>query len=171
MLVGGGDDEAMLRSAAAGLTNMTFTGFVDNVGDYLASFDVFVLPSNREGIGSILFDAMEAGLPVVASRVGGVPSIVHDGETGFLIDAASPDQLRAAILLLKPIGDPPSVSAQDHSIRRDSPPRWRRSTSTCIAKCSAGSNERDPDQGAVHHGRPGPADRGHVRRLALPAWT
>ena len=77
MLVGGGDDEAMLKAAAAGLSNLTFTGFVDNVGDYLAAFDVFILPSNREGIGSILLDAMEQGLPVVASRVGGVPDIVH----------------------------------------------------------------------------------------------
>ena len=101
MLVGGGDDEAMLKAAAAGLANVTFTGFVDNVGDYLASFDLFILPSNREGIGSILFDAMEVGLPVIASRVGGVPDIVHDGKNGVLIEAASPDQLRAAILMLQ----------------------------------------------------------------------
>lgn len=101
VLVGGGDDEAMLKAAAAGLTNVTFTGFVDNVGDYLAAFDVFILPSNREGIGSILFDAMEQRLPVVASRVGGVPDIVHHGENGLLIDPASPAQLRDAILTLK----------------------------------------------------------------------
>jgi glycosyltransferase involved in cell wall biosynthesis len=101
VLVGGGDDEAMLKEAAAGLTNLTFTGFVDNVGDYLAAFDIFVLPSNREGIGSILLDAMEQGLPVVASRVGGVPDIVRDGENGLLIDAASPAQLRDAIRKLK----------------------------------------------------------------------
>jgi glycosyltransferase involved in cell wall biosynthesis len=101
MLVGGGEDEAMLKSAAAGLSNLTFTGFVDNVGDYLAAFDVFVLPSNREGIGSILFDAMERGLPVVASRVGGVPDIVHDGQNGLLIDPANPAQLRDAILRLR----------------------------------------------------------------------
>jgi len=101
VLVGGGQDEAMLRSAAAGLSNLTFTGFVDNVGDYLAAFDIFILPSNREGIGSILFDAMEQRLPVIASRVGGVPDIVHDGENGLLIDPASPAQLRDAILELK----------------------------------------------------------------------
>jgi glycosyltransferase involved in cell wall biosynthesis len=101
VLVGGGEDEAMLKAAAAGLSNLTFTGFVDNVGDYLAAFDIFILPSNREGIGSILFDAMEQGLPVVASRVGGVPDIVHDGENGLLIDPASPAQLRDAILKLK----------------------------------------------------------------------
>ena len=101
VLVGGGEDEAMLKEKAAGLSNLTFTGFVENVGDYLAAFDIFILPSNREGIGSILFDAMEQGLPVVASRVGGVPDIVHDGENGLLIDPASPAQLRDAILSLK----------------------------------------------------------------------
>jgi glycosyltransferase involved in cell wall biosynthesis len=101
MLVGGGEDEVMLKNAAAGLSNVTFTGFVDNVGDYLASFDVFVLPSNREGIGSILFDAMDRALPVVASRVGGVPDIVHDGENGILIEAGRTDQLRDGILALR----------------------------------------------------------------------
>ena len=101
MLIGGGEDEAMLRASAAGLQNLSFTGFVENVGDYLAAFDVFILPSNREGIGSILFDAMEQGLPVVASRVGGVPDIVHHRENGLLIDPASPAQLRDAILHLK----------------------------------------------------------------------
>ena len=101
VVVGGGDDEAMLKAAAAGLSNMTFTGFVDNVGDYLAAFDIFMLPSNREGIGSILLDAMERALPVVASRVGGVPDIVHNGKNGLLIDPKSPEQLRDAILRLK----------------------------------------------------------------------
>jgi glycosyltransferase involved in cell wall biosynthesis len=101
VLVGGGSDEAMLKALAAGLANVTFTGFVDNVGDYLAAFDIFVLPSNREGIGSILLDAMEQALPVVASRVGGVPDIVHHDENGLLIDAASPVQLRDAILALR----------------------------------------------------------------------
>jgi glycosyltransferase involved in cell wall biosynthesis len=101
MLVGGGADEAMLKTAAAGLENLTFTGFKNNVGDYLAAFDLFILPSNREGIGSILFDAMEQGLPVIASRVGGVPDIVHHEENGLLIDPASPDQLREAILRLR----------------------------------------------------------------------
>jgi glycosyltransferase involved in cell wall biosynthesis len=101
MLVGGGEDEHMLKAAAAGLTNLTFTGFVNNVGDFLSVFDVFVLPSNREGIGSILLDAMEQGLPVIASRVGGVPDIVRHRENGLLIDPANPAQLRDAILLLR----------------------------------------------------------------------
>ncbi len=101
MLVGGGEDESMLKAAAAGLSNLTFAGFVDNVGDFLASFDIFVLPSNREGIGSILLDAMEQALPVVASSVGGVPDIVRHGENGLLIEPGNPGQLRDAILLLR----------------------------------------------------------------------
>jgi len=101
LLVGGGADEAMLKDMAKDLTNVHFTGHVNNVGDYLAALDVFILPSNREGIGSILLDAMEQRLPVIASRVGGVPDIVRDGENGLLIDAARPDQLRDAILALR----------------------------------------------------------------------
>jgi glycosyltransferase involved in cell wall biosynthesis len=104
LLVGGGRDEAMLKQAAAGLGNLTFSGFVDNVGDYLAAFDLFILPSRKEGIGSILLDAMERRLPIVASRVGGVPEIVHDGENGILIDPERPDQLKSEILRL--IDDP-----------------------------------------------------------------
>jgi len=100
LLVGGGDDEAMLKEQAEGLTNLDFAGFVNNVGDYLAALDLFILPSNKEGVGSILMDAMSVGLPIVASRVGGVPEIVVDGENGLLIDARRPDQLKTAILKL-----------------------------------------------------------------------
>ena len=100
VLVGGGDDEPMLKAEAAGLSNVVFTGFVQNVGDYLAAFDLFILPSNREGIGGILFDAMEQGLAVIVSAVGGLPDIVRDGENGLLIEPARADQLRAAILEL-----------------------------------------------------------------------
>lgn len=99
-LVGGGEDEAMLKGLAAGLDNVTFTGFVNNVGDYLAAFDIFILPSRREGIGSVLLDAMEQRVPIVASRVGGVPEIVRDGENGLLIDPDRPDQLMDAIIAL-----------------------------------------------------------------------
>ncbi|MGH8222850.1 MAG: glycosyltransferase family 4 protein [Woeseiaceae bacterium] len=101
VLVGGGEDESMLKAAAAGLGNITFTGFVDNVGDYLAAFDVFILPSNKEGIGGILLDAMDQGIPVIVSRVGGLHEIVHDGENGLLIAPRNPQQLGSAILRLK----------------------------------------------------------------------
>ena len=108
LLVGGGDDEAMLKRLADGLPNVSFTGFVDNVGDYLAALDVFILPSNREGIAAILLDAMDRGLPVIASRVGGVPEIVGSGN-GILIDPGNTAQLRDAILALR---DSPELRAR-----------------------------------------------------------
>lgn len=101
VLVGGGDDEEYLRDLAGPLENLTFTGFVENVGDFLGAFDLFILPSNREGIGSILFDAMEQKLAIVASRVGGVPDIVHHNENGLLIEPASTGQLLDAIFRLR----------------------------------------------------------------------
>jgi glycosyltransferase involved in cell wall biosynthesis len=81
----------------SGLTNIELVGFVDNVGDYLANFDLFLFPSLHEGMGSILLDAMYFGLPIVASRVGGIPEIVEDRVNGFLIEPEQPDAMIAAI--------------------------------------------------------------------------
>jgi glycosyltransferase involved in cell wall biosynthesis len=100
MLVGDGKDEEMLKASAADLRNLTFVGFVENVGDYLAAFDIFILPSLKEGIGSILLDAMEQSLPIVASKVGGVPEIVQDDRNGILIEPGRTDELKAGILRL-----------------------------------------------------------------------
>ncbi len=100
VLVGSGEDQSMLRELAGGLANVEFAGWSDNVGDYLAAFDLFILPSHKEGIGGILLDAMDQSLPLIASRVGGLPEIVRDGDNGLLIEAGSPDQLQAAVLRL-----------------------------------------------------------------------
>jgi glycosyltransferase involved in cell wall biosynthesis len=63
-------------------------------------FDIFVLPSLNEGMGRVLVEAMAAGKPVVASRVGGIPDLVHDGETGYLVPPADAKALSDAILKL-----------------------------------------------------------------------
>jgi len=93
MLCGDGKDEAILKEEAKGLTNLTFAGFVSNVGDYLASFSAFVFPSKYEAMGSSLLDAMHFGLPIVASRAGGIPEIVTDGVNGILIDPGDSNAL------------------------------------------------------------------------------
>lgn len=98
VLVGAGRDEARLRQAAAGLDNLFFTGEVGNVGDYLAAFDLFLYPSRHEGLGSTLIDALEAGLPVVATAVGGIPEIIRDGENGVLVRPDEPEALEAAMV-------------------------------------------------------------------------
>jgi glycosyltransferase involved in cell wall biosynthesis len=97
VLVGSGPDEARLRAAAAGLVNVRFAGQVDNVGDYLAAFDLLLYPSRHEGLGSTLIDALEAGLPVVATAVGGIPEVVRDGENGRLVAPDDETALEAAV--------------------------------------------------------------------------
>jgi len=97
-LVGDGKDRAQYERLVAELPNVTLVGYVGNVGDYLAMADAFVLPSLHEGIGGILLDAMQYGLPVVASAVDGVPEIVRDGINGILVPPADEPALAAAIL-------------------------------------------------------------------------
>lgn len=97
VLVGNGKDDRKFRHIASGLGNVEFVGFVDNVADYLATFDVFIYPSLREGLGSSLLDAMHFGLPIVASEVGGIPEIVEHQVNGLLIAPGSARELIAAI--------------------------------------------------------------------------
>lgn len=100
LLIGAGEDEAALRAAARDLPQVVFTGFVDNVADHLAALDLFVFPSREEGLGSVLIDAMAQGLPIVASRVGGIPELIEDGRTGILIPPGDASALAAALARL-----------------------------------------------------------------------
>lgn len=100
VMVGSGRDEGMLKGIAAGMSNVFFTGQVDNVGDYLAALDAFIYPSRHEGLGSILLDALEFGLPLIATNVGGIPEIVEDGSNGFLCEVDDVGAMSEAILEL-----------------------------------------------------------------------
>lgn len=74
------------------------TGFVEDVRTYLRSASVVVLPSlQREGMPTSILEAMAAGVPVVASRLGGVSEVVADGGTGLLVPPGDPGALAAAI--------------------------------------------------------------------------
>jgi glycosyltransferase involved in cell wall biosynthesis len=101
VLVGSGRDEAALRAEAADLGNVHFAGEVQDVGNYLAAFDLFLYPSRHEGLGSILLDAMAFGLPVVATRVGGIPEIVPEGSGGLLCEVDDIAGLAAAVMTLR----------------------------------------------------------------------
>lgn len=93
VLVGGGRDESALKAAAADCPAIQFTGHVENVGDYLAAFDLFAFPSVHEGLGSTLLDAMQASLPIVASAVDGIPELIEDGVNGLLVPPRDADAL------------------------------------------------------------------------------
>ncbi len=72
-----------------------FIPAVSNVEEWLHAFDVFVLPSLSEALSNVLMEAMACGCAVIASRVGGNPELVIDGETGLLFERENVDQLAA----------------------------------------------------------------------------
>ena len=78
-----------------------FLGWVDDIKAFLAGLDVFVAPSLIEGQSLAVLEAMAAGLPVVASRVGGLPEVVQDGVTGLLAAPGNPLELQEAIKVLR----------------------------------------------------------------------
>jgi len=99
MLLGKGKDEELFQDLSSDLENITFTGFVSNVGDYLSIFDMFVFPTLSEGFGSSILDAMQFDIPVVASKVGGISDIINDNN-GILINLEKEDSLYNAIVEL-----------------------------------------------------------------------
>jgi glycosyltransferase involved in cell wall biosynthesis len=90
------------RAAELGLNErVRFLGEVRDVPSLLARASVFVLSSLTEGISLTLLEAMARGLPVVATRVGGNPEVVADGETGLLVPPRDPAALAAALLRVR----------------------------------------------------------------------
>ncbi|MPY87966.1 MAG: glycosyltransferase [Luteitalea sp.] len=72
-------------------------GYRSNARNYLRLFDLFVLPSLTEGLPIVLLEAMQAGIPVVATKVGGVPSVLDEGRGGFLVEAGDWRALASAM--------------------------------------------------------------------------
>jgi glycosyltransferase involved in cell wall biosynthesis len=86
LVVGDGPEAERLRRAAP--PGAVFTGYRDDVMALLDAADLLLHPSRMEGFPIALLEAMAARVPIVATRVGGVPEIVEDGETGVLVDPA-----------------------------------------------------------------------------------
>lgn len=100
VFAGGGQlrDACEERAAALGVAHATtFLGMRVDVPDLLAAVDLFVLPSRFEGLPLAVIEAMAAGLPVVATRVGGTDELVLDGVTGLLVPPGNAGALARAI--------------------------------------------------------------------------
>jgi len=103
LLAGQGELEQPLRAEAARLrveAQVKFLGLRGDVSALLSQMDAFVLPSLSEGLSMALLEAMAAARPVVATRVGGNPEVVVDGDTGFLVEAQSPQAIADGIIRL-----------------------------------------------------------------------
>jgi glycosyltransferase involved in cell wall biosynthesis len=98
LLVGDGPLRDRVAAAAAGVPRLHLLGFRNDVPDVLAAVDVVAFSSLWEGLGRALTEAVLAGRPVVATAVNGVPDLVVDGQTGYLVRAGAPDELAARVL-------------------------------------------------------------------------
>ena len=106
VVLGDGSERARLERLADELgvpERVVWLGWTEHPRGYLASFDVFALPSRFEGFPLALLEAMLAGSAVVASDVGSVPEAVRDGQTGLLVPPDDPAELAIAIQRL--LGD------------------------------------------------------------------
>lgn len=92
-----------------------FAGFRDDLSRILPCLDLVVHPATKEGLGVALLQASAAGVPIAASRVGGIPDIIVDGETGMLFPPGDSMTLLDAVTRL--IGDPDAARAMGHRAR------------------------------------------------------
>jgi len=100
-LVGSGSAFEANRRLATRLglgDELRFTGTVPRAEPYLVQADVVVLPSRREGLPVAALEALGLGRPVVASAVGGTPTVVREGETGWLVPPEDPESLARALV-------------------------------------------------------------------------
>ena len=99
VLLGSGRLEEEFRRQAEGLTNVYFAGWVEDPITWIAAFDLFAFPSLVEPLGSTLLDVMRAGVPIVASRVDGIPEIITEG-CGILVPPGDAEALAEQLLRL-----------------------------------------------------------------------
>ena len=106
LLVGEGPDRPAFQALAEGLglgDRLSFTGWVEasQVPGLLGAADIYVGPSHTEAQGLAFLEAMWAGIPVVAARVGGIPDVVRHQETGLLVEPGSPRQVAEAVTRIR----------------------------------------------------------------------
>ena len=103
VFVGEGPERAALEAQAVGLGvrgRVLFTGATPDIAVCLAAADVLAAPSRNEGMGRALVEAMALGVAVVGAEVGGIPAVVADGETGWLVPPGDTAALAAALVEL-----------------------------------------------------------------------
>lgn len=103
MLVGRGPEEETLRALTAELgiaDRVIFAGFQRDSAAYAAAFDVAVVPSLEEAFGLVAVEAMVLGVPVVASRIGGLSEVVSDGRSALLAEPGDPASIAEQVLRL-----------------------------------------------------------------------
>lgn len=117
VIAGDGSERNALvaRARTLGLETLRFAGYVADPAAFLTDCHVYVQPSRSEGLCVAAHEAMQAGLPVVASAVGELPSSIVEGETGFTVPPNDPAALAAALSMI--LADPAKLSAMGQAGR------------------------------------------------------
>ena len=103
LIVGEGSQRQILEDKVNTLglkTNVLFLGFQKDVALMLSVSDIFILPSLYEAFGISILEAMAMKVPVIATRVGGIPEVIKDGVDGILIEPKNPHSLSEAVIRL-----------------------------------------------------------------------
>ena len=116
-IVGSGEIEAQVRARTTALgldSRVRFLGRQPHeaIPRWMSAVDVFCLPSRNEGCPNVILEALASGKPVVASRVGGIPELLTDGDNGYLVPAEDPAALAEALAkALERTWDPEALRA------------------------------------------------------------
>jgi L-malate glycosyltransferase len=97
VILGDGPEKNRLLARSELLSNVTFIGKKSDMGNWFAAAELFIHPSLNEGLGSVLLEAIKAGLVVIGSNVGGIPDIIEHGKSGFLFTAKDANTLTELI--------------------------------------------------------------------------
>jgi glycosyltransferase involved in cell wall biosynthesis len=134
LLAGDGPERSVLAARASDIA--TLPGFLEDLTDFYAALDLFIMPSRSEAWGLAALQAMAHGLAVIASDVGGLPELVIAGKTGWLVPPDSPQALAEAI----------QFAAANPDTRRD----YGLNARACAARFTI---ERTVDQTEVFYAR------------------
>jgi glycosyltransferase involved in cell wall biosynthesis len=116
-------DALLARAAGHGVAHaFTFAGHCGDVPARLAETDIFVLPSRSESFPNAILEAMAAGLPIVASGVGGILELIDDGRTGWLVPPGEDEALAGRVMHL--MADPADAARIGAAARADALARF-----------------------------------------------
>ena len=139
LLVGDGPDRAKLEARVSQLhlrNSVIFAGSVDNseLPEFYADADLVAIPSLNEATSIAGLEAMASGCAIVASHVGGLPEIVDEGKTGFLVPPSDPEQLAEAMRRLLKAADLRAKFGEEARLRIEREFSWDRIAheTTCV---------------------------------------
>ncbi|VGM95282.1 D-inositol-3-phosphate glycosyltransferase [uncultured Avibacterium sp.] len=96
-IVGSGELEQALKEQASNLKNVIFIPFTPYIGSVFKNVDLQIVPSHSEGLGAVILEGYQYGVPAIANAVGGIPDIIENNKTGYLIKHNTPESYQEVL--------------------------------------------------------------------------